>query len=245
MALPLINQQSALVEWIKRELGWPSVSLEIDDKTILSKISDSIQYFTRYSADRIYRNALTIPLSAGIDEYTLPDEVVSIINFDVDQTMGQGVNRLFTVENTLWNEGFVNFRSNSGLVSWTLAQQYLETLKEVLVPRFFPEWDKYTKTLKITPKPTKNNIIAMVEVYTLWDVNVQSSVFNEIWVKKYALAKTKVILGQIRSKYSGISLPGGGELNGPALVQEGTTEVERLEELILEFESPPLGFYVG
>ena len=51
------------------------------------------------------------------------------------------------------------------------------------------------------------------------------------WIRRFALALTKEILGQIRSKFSTIPIPGESvTLNGPALISEGREEQEKLRE---------------
>tara|TARA_R110000765_G_scaffold228162_1_gene331872 strand:+ start:782 stop:1294 length:513 start_codon:yes stop_codon:yes gene_type:complete len=61
------------------------------------------------------------------------------------------------------------------------------------------------------------------------------------WVQKFATAGAQVILGGIRGKYTTLPSPGGGaQLNGQALIQQGTDEMARLEEVLLyEIEEPP------
>ena len=61
------------------------------------------------------------------------------------------------------------------------------------------------------------------------------------WIQKYSLAICKVILGQIRGKYQTLPSPAGGaQLNGEALIQQGTEEQAKLvEDLLLEIEEPP------
>ena len=60
------------------------------------------------------------------------------------------------------------------------------------------------------------------------------------WVQKFATAGAQVILGGIRGKYSTLPSPGGGaKLNGDSLVQQGTQEMERLENVLMyEIEEP-------
>jgi len=61
------------------------------------------------------------------------------------------------------------------------------------------------------------------------------------WLQRFSTAICKVILGQIRGKFSELPSPqGGARLNGAALVQEGQQEQEKLVvELMTEIEEPP------
>jgi len=51
------------------------------------------------------------------------------------------------------------------------------------------------------------------------------------WIRRFALALTKEILGQVRSKFAAIPIPGESlTLNGPALIAEGREEQDKLRE---------------
>ena len=51
------------------------------------------------------------------------------------------------------------------------------------------------------------------------------------WIRRFALALSKETLGQIRSKFGSIPIPGESvNLNGPALISESQAEQEKLRE---------------
>ena len=51
------------------------------------------------------------------------------------------------------------------------------------------------------------------------------------WIRRFALALTKEILGQVRSKFASVPIPGESiTLNGPALISEGREEQNALRE---------------
>ena len=69
-----------------------------------------------------------------------------------------------------------------------------------------------------------------------------------IWIRDYALANCKVMLGEAREKFSQIASPQGGTaLNGSALKTEGKAELERLEMDIINNKDnqQPLTFVIG
>ena len=65
------------------------------------------------------------------------------------------------------------------------------------------------------------------------------------WIRRFALAVCKEMLGNIRSKFASIPIPGNNvTLNGPALVSEAKTEQaalrDELKEILAEMEYPKL-----
>ena len=65
------------------------------------------------------------------------------------------------------------------------------------------------------------------------------------WIRRFALALTKEVLGQVRSKFSSIPIPGESvTLNGDALITQGKEEQDKLRtelrEVLDQMEYPEL-----
>ena len=241
-----IDTSVNLVKWIKKKLGYPTIHLEIEDSAILDNIGDAIQLYEKYSGDIKYRNALVFDIVAGTDTYAVNSNVESIIDFDATHSFGSSVTTLFTVENMLYNEGLIagHHTGSMDLVSWELAQEYMELLRDKFVAKFFVDFNKYKSEIKLTPNPTRD-FTAILEVYSRWTHNVKTDLYDELFIKNYSLALTKIVLGTIWNKYGGISLPGGGMLNGADLKNEGTQERDYWLEELSNYESEPMGFTIG
>ena len=72
--------------------------------------------------------------------------------------------------------------------------------------------------------------------------------YSGIWIKDYALANCKVMLGEAREKFATIASPQGGtNLNGTALKSEGKAEMEALEMDLINYKDnqTPLTFVIG
>jgi hypothetical protein len=68
------------------------------------------------------------------------------------------------------------------------------------------------------------------------------------WIKDYAFANCKFMLGEARSKFAQIAGPQGGtSLNGDNLKSEAQAEIEKLDEDLKTYVdgSTPLGFIIG
>jgi hypothetical protein len=69
-----------------------------------------------------------------------------------------------------------------------------------------------------------------------------------IWIRDYATARAKIILGEAREKFATIASPQGGtNLNGTALKAEGKAEMEMLEQDLINNKDnqQPLTFVIG
>jgi hypothetical protein len=76
-------------------------------------------------------------------------------------------------------------------------------------------------------------------------------IIKEPWVYQYALALSKISIGNIRGKYSGTQLFGGGSINFNDILSQGLEEKRNLEEQLFSGASPGFGdadppmFFVG
>ena len=245
-----INTKERLREWIKEELGAPCLHVEVTNDVIETKIDDAVKVFAKHSGDATYRTAMLINLSAGETEYVVDENIETVVNLNHDQgSYGGGIDTLFTPQNQIYSYdlGIGGFRDfGQDLISYQAAMEYIELSRNMLRAEYFLEYNKYTNTLKITPAAT-DNISAVLEVYSKRDFgNIsESEIYDEEFIKEYALALTKIILGRIRSKFEGIPLPGGGSLDGSSLIAEGIEDRNKLKEDLMNNEGEPLEISVG
>lgn len=247
MSIDIVDTKPKLKDWIKRSLGYPTIHLEVEDEQIDQCIDDSVKRYTKYSGDATYRTALILTLTAGEDTYALDEDVENVIALSSGQTVGGGINTLFSPTNQLYNAGILDIYNMTGnLQSYYMGLQYLELTSNMVTAEYFVEFDKYKNILKVTPTPT-DSLSTALEVYNkrgFEDISI-STVYDEEWVKEYALAKTKIIWGGIIGKFSGIPLPGGGEMNGAEIKSEGREDKKDLEERIIMEEGEPLEVVIG
>lgn len=82
--------------------------------------------------------------------------------------------------------------------------------------------------------PVNSQVNGINNMNTIPFANIPYGNINSIgkqWIRRYALAVSKEILGQIRSKFSAVPIPGESiQLNGTALVSEGKEEQKTLKE---------------
>lgn len=239
-----IRTKQQLQLWIERKLGGPVLDIEVEKDQIIDNIDDAVQLFSRHSGDVVYRSALLLQLSAGVDTYPVDPQVRSVLSFDTSLSIGEGVNVLFSPLNQMYNMGFINFFSGTfgtGLASFEIGMEYLRQTERMLTVPFECHFHKYDHNITVTPMPI-NPMVGVMEIYTEYDPGgADSEIYDEYWVKWYSLALTKISLGRIWGKYSGMTIPGGATLNWSQLLQEGIAEEAALKEMLVKTEGEPLG----
>lgn len=86
--------------------------------------------------------------------------------------------------------------------------------------------------------------IMIIEGYRSQNFEGQSKVWNEVWLKQYAVALAKRLWGSVLKKYQNVQLPGGVTMNGDQIYQEAQTEIDKLENQ-LQSLSWPSAFMIG
>ena len=85
------------------------------------------------------------------------------------------------------------------------------------------------------------NEYVIIDCYRIVDPSDAPRLYNDWWLKKYLTALIKKQWGQNMIKFNGVLLPGGVQLNGRQIYDDGVAEIEKLEQQLKdEYELPPL-----
>ena len=84
----------------------------------------------------------------------------------------------------------------------------------------------------------------ILAVYRALDPKETPQIWNDTWLKRYAIATVKVQWANVLRKYNNIQLAGGATLNADAIYNEGVQEKKELEEQMYN-NLPPSAFYLG
>jgi hypothetical protein len=170
-------------------------------------------------------------------------KVISVTDFE--EGSSSGVNTLFTIEQTLAQQTYFSYSmGNYGfdLVSWYVLKNWLETREKVLALRRDIQFDERTQYMRITPQPkmgaSPSRFYGAISCYVERPL---SDIIKEPWVYQYGLALTKIALGNIRGKYTGTALFGGGSINYSNLLEQGLKEKETLENKLYQGASSGFG----
>jgi hypothetical protein len=139
----------------------------------------------------------------------------------------------------------IYYFSSMELLSYTQTKRYLEDIDFILHPDKQIRFNRRQNRLYIDSdySSMKEDDYLIIECYRVLDPNDYPKVYNDRWVKKYFTAKLKKQWGQNLIKFQGVKLPGGIELNGRQIYDDGVAEMQAIEDkMSTEFELPPLDF---
>ena len=173
----------------------------------------------------------------------IPDAVIGIEKvFKVDSRAI--ASNMFNLTYQLFlNE--IYYFSSMELMQYTMTKRYLEDIDFILHPDKQIRFNRRQNRLYIDSdySSMKEDDYLIIECYRVLNPSDYPKVYNDRWVKNYFTAKLKKQWGQNLIKFQGVKLPGGIELNGRAIYDDGVAEMQAIEDkMSTEFELPPLDF---
>jgi hypothetical protein len=231
---------SYIFNYIREQLGAPTVPVELTDDQLRNCVSSAAGWYNYYRSDK--KDRIKVFLKGNnADGYELPEEVPSeddileIILKPQYPILGYSGKDADDILNNIYIQ---HLYRNSNNVGQMLGDYYitLSTQKdfENILGRNIT-WDFYNKKLFIHPDPKGMEVgIVFKSALSVNRIN------TDTLIKSLALAKAKIVLGNIRSTFGG-SIPGGGEniqLNGEALKAEGKEEEQSGMEKLIDMSEP-------
>ena len=165
--------------------------------------------------------------------------VTKIFHFDGTNTV---TNNMFSVKYQLFLND-IYYWGSTEISTYAMVKTYLEDIEFLLTTqkqiRFNQRMDRLYLDID-WGSMSKNDYIIM-DCYRLLDPNDFSRVWNDSFLKLYFTALLKRQWGQNLIKFGGVKLPGGVELNGRQIYDDGEKEIERIrEKMSSTYELPPL-----
>lgn len=133
------------------------------------------------------------------------------------------------------------------LINYTVTQQYLSLLRDMLSPEKSIRFTRKNKKLYIDMGWKTMNVgdWVIIEAYRVLDAKVFPEVYNDMLLKKYLTALIKRQWGANLSKFNNIQLLGGVTFNGKELYEQAVIEIDEIEKTIHNNWTAPDEFFIG
>lgn len=246
------TSRATLIDYCKRRLGDPVIEINVDEDQIEDRIDEAIQYYQTYHSDATVRGYLKhqmtstditnkyITLSTDVLYVSRMFKLVDAFNsrnmFDIKYQMSL---------NDIWDMT----KYAGDLAYYEQLQQYLTTLDMVLNGQPIVDFVRNQHRLyihgNIEDKDIKEDDYIVLETYQTIDADTHTSIYNDMWLKKYATALIKLQWGMNLIKFEGMQLPGGVIINGRQIFDDAQAEIQELEEKIRLEHEMPADFFVG
>ena len=165
--------------------------------------------------------------------------VEKIFHFDGSATI---TNNMFSVKYQLFLND-IYFWGAMEMLTYTMTRTYLSDMDFALTTqkqvRFNQRMDRLYLDIDWETLTVGDWLI--MDCYRTLDPKDYARVWNDSFLKKYTAALLKKQWGQNLIKFNGVKLPGGVELNGRDIYEDGVKELEVIREMMSNtYELPPL-----
>ena len=264
-----ITTRETLKQYALRALGKPVIEINVEDDQVEDRIDEALQYFAQYHYDGVERMYLKYQVTADDVTRARSDETLSTVTDTADSTVTasfkEGKNyipmpsnvmsvvqifpftdkaalNLFDVRYQLRLNDLYDFSSTS-IIHYDMTLRHLDMLDHILVGERPLRFNQHKNRLYID-MDWKNDIDAgdfiIIECYRKLDGSTFTDVFDDIFLKKYLIQLIKRQWGQNLSKFQGVAMLGGVQMNGEQIYSQAQEEINKLEEQIqLSYELPP------
>ena len=173
----------------------------------------------------------------------IPDSVIGvekIFKFDTSSISGG----MFSIKYQLFLNDLYYFNSVE-LLQYAMVKSYLEDIDHLLTTDKQLRFNKRQNRLYLDidwQAQSAGNVIVL-DCYRILDPNTFPNVYNDSFLKLYLTALIKRQWGQNLSKFKGVKLPGGIEMNGGEILQQAESELSDIKaRMASEYELPPYDF---
>lgn len=246
-----ITLRQKLIRDIRLTLGEGMIKVELTPDHYELAVDQALARYRQRSSNAVEERTVFLELTPGQSSYTLPEEIMEvrqIFRKGIGATSGSGAYMdpfaaAFTNQFMLGANG-----SSAGLVSYELFAEYKELLGRMFGLHIIFHWHPTVHRLDI------QRMVTSPETVMLWVYNYRPEdllfidTYARPWLLDWATAKCKFMLGDARSKFAGLGGPQGGiSLNGDALKNEASMEMDRLEKEVSTQvdQSMGYGFFFG
>ena len=275
MAQP--SSRDGLIDYEKRQLGFPVLEINVADEQFSDLLDDAVQVYQERHYDGIMRMYLKYEVteddvdrgrargggtSLGISTTTTTSTVGLSTTFDLEENQNYiqmppsvvGVNQIFKIRSDTVYDGLFNIRyqlflndlyafGSIDLLQYSMVQTYLEDITFLLNPDMRFRFNIRQDRLYIDGDFNVINAgdYFVIDCFRILDPNDFTRVYNDPFLKRYFTALCKKQWGQNLIKFQGVQLPGGIQLNGRQIYDDGVKELDEIRaKMSSDYEMPPL-----
>ena len=275
MAQP--SSREGLIDYAKRQLGFPVLEINVADEQFSDLLDDAIQIYQERHYDGIARMYLKYKITQddidrgqarggdstlGITTTTTTSTVGLSTTFNIEENNNYiqmppsviGVNQIFKVRSDTVYDGLFNIRyqlflndlyafGSIDLLQYAMVQTKLEDITFLLNPdvryRFNIRQDRLY--IDVDWAQINKDDYFVIDCFRILDPDDFTKVYNDQFLKRYFTALCKRQWGQNLIKFQGVQLPGGIQLNGRQIYDDGVAELAEIRaKMASDYEMPPL-----
>jgi hypothetical protein len=228
------DERRELMDTLRFMLGYPQVDVELTKDNLDRCVTFAIEQLRSRSSLGYKRGFFFLDVQSGQQKYVLSNKKIGynkIVNIGavyrftsafLSSAHGSGVYGQVVLQH-LYNMGTYD------LTSMHLVAQYIETMEMMFATRLTFHWDEPSRRLDLYNSFGYRERVLMDTTIERTEQEILKDRWSKNWIRQWALAEAKEMLGHVRSKFGSLPGAGGGiSLNGSELLSQADTMKQAL-----------------
>lgn len=233
----MASLKEKLIEDLHLLLGGGMVDVDLDPAHYDLAVRTAIERYQMRSSNAWEEAFMILTTQVGKDTYFLPRDVIIVRSVYRSGGAGIGIGGSgaldpfeLMISNSLYSSTTSSQGGTTSLASYDLTLQKNELIGRLFRRELLFTWEESRARLQFHRTFAESEPLLL----RIYNVKPEDTLlidrFAKPWIRDYSLAKCKQMLGEARSKFQSLAGPNGGiTLNGDALKEQATAELERLE----------------
>jgi len=248
----MVTTRATIAKEIYLRLGGQMIDVELDPEHLELAINKALEKYRQRSENAVEEKFYDIEFKKEQNIYKLPEEIIDIRDIYQRSTGG-----IFNdgVEFEPFGAAYINTYlgplasgRGGGLATYDFLQQHLELIGKMFGYEFQYTWNR-TKHELLIHRRMRFDVTVYIHCFAYREeADLYADHYAAPWLKDYALAQSKLMLGEARGKFAVVAGPQGGTtLNGEQLKADALNELAQLEEDIKLYKEggAGLGIIIG
>jgi hypothetical protein len=228
-----MDERRELGDSIRRQLGYPTVEVELTQKQIDEAIQSAVEEFRLRSASAYRRVYFMMDLEPGRQRYSLTSKATgfnTIVNIMGIWRMTAAFQSLASASG-VYGQTVIQHLYHMGtfdLVSYHLVSDYIEQLEMMFATRVTYTWDENTRQLDVFQSIRRRERVLLDAMIERTEQELMQNRFTKNWIERWAIAQCQLTLSEIRGKFAALPGAGGGvSLNAADLEEKARFNMEQ------------------
>lgn len=236
-------------EWCLRKLGKPVIEINVDPDQVDDRVDEALSYYWDYHFDGAEKMFLKHVITAQDKQngyITVPENIIGVINIFNLSSTSLSTSNIFSAQYQFVLNNLHDIASYD-VVNFYMGMQHIQFLEEILTGAQPIRYNRHVNKLYVDTdwdNLTEGQYI-VAECYQIVDPETYTDVWKDRWLQNYATAKIKYQWGSNLTKFEGMQLPGGVTFNGAQILSDAQSEIEKLEEDMINSYSLPVHDMIG
>ena len=246
MAIPTNKQEFG--QWCLRKIGKPLNTINLSEGQLDDRIDEALAWFAEYhfeGTEKVYYKKVLDATDIANKYITLPDNIIGAVQiFDIGDSLA--TNNIFNIRYQIALNDLYSL-TNVSMVPYYMAMQHMQFIEYMLVGKQPIRYNRMDNKLYIDMDWGRigDGGTLIVEAYGVISPETYTKIWDNIWLKKYAVALIKENYGENLSKFNGVQMAGGVTFNGQTLKEEAIAERKEIERDVIHSYSLPVSDMIG